>query len=300
MHELAVIAFKGTAAADEALHRLRNLAGAHRIGLDDACVAVRDAGGALHLKQAITGPAADLLPRHFWREVVDHILHHGRTGALERSGSLDHHFVREVAGALDPGTSALFVVAELGSAATLGEAMKGQDARLLQAVLPEGERAALMAALDPPAEHVPTAEDLRAFTAQEERVAEHRHTAEREAKDAARLALVRHLREAPLTDRDVRALVVRFKEAARLGETRTVAYRFPSDVCTDGGRAINSLDPDWPNSLQGQPRALYDYWNATLRAKGYRLSAEILNFPGGMPGDVGFIFDWSAPGADGR
>ena len=41
------------------------------------------------------------------------------------------------------------------------------------------------------------------------------------------------------------------KGAAERGEREVLAMRFPSSYCTDGGRAINSFEPDWPQTLTG-------------------------------------------------
>ena len=41
------------------------------------------------------------------------------------------------------------------------------------------------------------------------------------------------------------------KGAAERGEREVLALRFPSSYCIDGGRAINSFEPDWPGTLTG-------------------------------------------------
>ena len=80
--------------------------------------------------------------------------------------------------------------------------------------------------------------------------------------------------------------------AAENGRTEALVYSFPSDLCSDGGRAINNALPGWPDTLQGKARELYERYLAIARPKGYRLKAMIINFPGGIPGDVGFYLDW--------
>ncbi|HSA82287.1 MAG TPA: hypothetical protein VLE23_15835 [Geminicoccaceae bacterium] len=77
-----------------------------------------------------------------------------------------------------------------------------------------------------------------------------------------------------------------------------MVFRFPSDICTDGGRAINNGLAEWPQTLTGQARELYRYWHETLRPAGYRLRARILDYPGGVPGDAGFTLSWDACAAD--
>jgi len=80
--------------------------------------------------------------------------------------------------------------------------------------------------------------------------------------------------------------------AAERGETHLQVFTFPSELCTDGGRAINNGDPNWPETLIGYAKRAYEFYKAELQPQGYRLRAEILNFPGGVPGDVGVTLAW--------
>ena len=50
----------------------------------------------------------------------------------------------------------------------------------------------------------------------------------------------------------------------------------------------------WPETLQGKAKELYDRYTEVARPQGYRLKAMIINFPGGLPGDVGFFLSWAA------
>lgn len=93
-------------------------------------------------------------------------------------------------------------------------------------------------------------------------------------------------------ERDViRRLVMK---AAADGKTEALIYSFPSDFCTDGGRAINSHNSDWPTTLQGKAQELYELFNTVARPQGYSLTAAVINFPEGMPGDIGFFLNWEA------
>ncbi|MCW2241227.1 hypothetical protein [Azospirillum canadense] len=82
------------------------------------------------------------------------------------------------------------------------------------------------------------------------------------------------------------------RAAAERGVNEIQITRFPSSYCTDGGRAINNFEPDWPNSLTGFAREVYEIFDKTLRAKGYKLRAQVLDYPGGMPGDIGLFLRW--------
>jgi len=80
--------------------------------------------------------------------------------------------------------------------------------------------------------------------------------------------------------------------AAERGEREVLALRFSSEYCTDGGRAINSFEPDWPQSLTGFAKRAYEFWQKELEPQGYKLRAQIMDFPGGVPGDVGLFLRW--------
>jgi hypothetical protein len=50
---------------------------------------------------------------------------------------------------------------------------------------------------------------------------------------------------------------------------------------------------NWPDTLKGKARELFDRFQANAKPKGFKLKAMIVNFPGGMPGDVGFFINWA-------
>ena len=72
-----------------------------------------------------------------------------------------------------------------------------------------------------------------------------------------------------------------------------LVYSFPSDLCTDSGRAINNRLAHWPETLQGKAKELYERYLTVAKPQGFKLKATIINFPGGMPGDVGFFLNWA-------
>jgi hypothetical protein len=80
--------------------------------------------------------------------------------------------------------------------------------------------------------------------------------------------------------------------AAERGENHLSVFTFPSELCTDGGRAINNGAPDWPKTLVGYAQRAYEFYVKELQPQGYKLRAEILDFPGGMPGEVGITLSW--------
>ena len=56
----------------------------------------------------------------------------------------------------------------------------------------------------------------------------------------------------------------------------------------------------WPNligraTLRGEAAEIYLRWERDLKPHGFRLAARVLDFPGGMPGDIGLFL---IPGAN--
>ena len=84
------------------------------------------------------------------------------------------------------------------------------------------------------------------------------------------------------------------RRAAQSGEHQLLALKFPASYCNDQGRRINNLEPDWPSSLEGFAKKAYDYSMAELRPLGFKLNAQILDYPGGMPGDIGLYLRWDS------
>ena len=80
--------------------------------------------------------------------------------------------------------------------------------------------------------------------------------------------------------------------AAKQGKNQLQVLTFPASFCNDGGRRINSFDPDWPSSLEGFAKKGYEFYEKELRPLGFKIGAEIISFPGGMPGDVGMFLKW--------
>jgi hypothetical protein len=79
-----------------------------------------------------------------------------------------------------------------------------------------------------------------------------------------------------------------------MGDKQALVLRFPSDWLPDQGRAITNHDKDWYEKLDGFPKRAYDFFKRELEPRGFQIRAEILNWPGGMPGEVGFFLQWKA------
>jgi hypothetical protein len=79
---------------------------------------------------------------------------------------------------------------------------------------------------------------------------------------------------------------------AKRGVREVLVLSFPASYCNDGGRSINNIEPDWPKTLEGFGKTAFDYFEKELRPVGFKLRAEIISFPGGVPGDVGLYLRW--------
>jgi hypothetical protein len=124
--------------------------------------------------------------------------------------------------------------------------------------------------------------------------------AEKEARKAAEAeaekdALLAHFRNpSGVSDEQaVRRAMAIIERAIGNGQTEVQVYRFPNALCTDGGRAINQQEAGWQGTLTGVPKEVYALWERQFRPRGYKLKAEIVDFPGGVPGDVAFTLGWA-------
>ena len=92
-------------------------------------------------------------------------------------------------------------------------------------------------------------------------------------------------------ERMARAAAI-IKRAANNGLTEVEIGRFPNQICTDRGRAINQREPGWEKTLTGLPKELHQFWQKHLAPLGYKIHVRIVDWPNGMPGDVGIALSW--------
>jgi hypothetical protein len=140
---------------------------------------------------------------------------------------------------------------------------------------------------------IATAEELRMRVLEREMEKIARQRAARIAEQERHAAFAQEFLHGHITDREREMIRRMVRSAVEDGKLEALVYSFPSSLCTDNGRAINNADPDWPRTLQGKARELYEIYEARGRLAGYRLRAMIVSFPGGMPGDVGFFLNWA-------
>jgi hypothetical protein len=143
-----------------------------------------------------------------------------------------------------------------------------------------------------------SADDLKVYMADIEMAKASKMLGAMDKAEEARQKLIKTLAEevevnAELIARIKHNLAVKTRAAAERGEREVMVMRFPSALCNDKGRALNNSEADWPTTLTGRPRQAYEFWKEHLKPANYRLRAMIIDWPGGLPGDVAFFLAWS-------
>ena len=145
-----------------------------------------------------------------------------------------------------------------------------------------------------PDELLPSAGDFMkklALAEAEKASTQARQLAEAEAEKQA--LLDRFKNPSGLSDEEaIQRAVKLIERAVSNGRTEMQVHRFPNQLCTDKGRAINQQEPGWENTLTGVPKEIYQLWAKYFRPLGYKLKVEIIDFPGGMPGDIAMTLKW--------
>jgi hypothetical protein len=115
-----------------------------------------------------------------------------------------------------------------------------------------------------------------------------------EAEAEKKLLLEKITKPSGVSDEEaMQRVAVIIQRALSNGQTEVQVYRFPNQLCTDHGRAINQQEPGWEKTLTGLPKEMYEFWDRQLRPLGYKLRFQIVDWPDGMPGDVGITLKWA-------
>jgi hypothetical protein len=114
------------------------------------------------------------------------------------------------------------------------------------------------------------------------------------AVDAEKKALLDKL-QAPSgvsDDERLKRAAAIINRAVNNGLTEVEVGRFPNTLLTDRGRAINQQEKGWEETLTGLPKELFEFWKKHMQSRGYRIKFQIVDWPGGMPGDIGISLSW--------
>ena len=123
-----------------------------------------------------------------------------------------------------------------------------------------------------------------------------RHKAEADAPEAQHnaelAAFSERVRTYQITDEDRERAIKRIRRAFEAGEREVMLVKFPSLLCEDGARRINNSLEGWQETLPGVYRKIYDWWEHEMASGGFTFAARVIDFPGGVPGDVGLFIGW--------
>ena len=159
MANLVVIGFDDEFKADEVRTALWKMQKEYLIDLEDAVVAVKKSNGKVKLHQAINLTAAGAAGGGFWGALIgmlflSPLLGAGigaaagaASGALTDVG-INNAFMKDLAGSLQNGSSALFVLVRKSTPDKVLEELKGFGGTVLQTSLSHEDEAKLQAVLD--------------------------------------------------------------------------------------------------------------------------------------------------------
>ena len=142
---------------------------------------------------------------------------------------------------------------------------------------------------------VPFANEVRQQIALAEAEEAKKQAQAQAAAEAEKKALIEQLSKAPGTSDEeaIRRGLEIIHRAIKNRLTEVEIIRFPNELCTDKGRAINQQEPGWENTLTGTPKEIYQFWDKYFRSRGYKLRVQIVDFPSGLPGDIAMTVNWS-------
>ena len=116
--------------------------------------------------------------------------------------------------------------------------------------------------------------------------------AAREAHQAELKAFAEKLMTYEITEEDKQRALTKIRRAFENGEKEAMLIRFPSDLCEDQGRRINNRLEGWQETLPGVLKHVHEWWEKELAPGGFTFGARVLDYPGGMPGDIGLFIGW--------
>jgi hypothetical protein len=141
---------------------------------------------------------------------------------------------------------------------------------------------------------IPNAKKIQQEAALKEAEKAQEYAARAAAAEAEKRALIERLSQpsGKSEEEKIQLASTIIQRAVRNGLTEVMVYRFPNTLCTDRGRAINQMEAGWEKTLSGIPKEIFQLWTDYLKPRGYRIQYQILEFPGGVPGDIGITIAW--------
>lgn len=158
MSHLIVVGYDDVHTAEEVRLKLLKLQHEYLIDLEDAVIAVKKPDGKIKLNQAVNLTAMGAAQGSFWGLLIGAIFLSPFLGAAigASSGALsgalsdvgiNDNFMKEIAAALKPGSSALFVLVKSATPDKVAEHLKGTGGTLLRTSLTHEQDEKLAAVL---------------------------------------------------------------------------------------------------------------------------------------------------------
>jgi hypothetical protein len=143
-------------------------------------------------------------------------------------------------------------------------------------------------------ELLPNAKEILKQSALKEAEKAEQHAKQLAAADAEKRALIEEItKPSGLSEEEkIKRASLVIQRAVKNGLNEVQVYRFPNILCTDRGRAINQMEEGWEKTLTGIPKEMYQLWKDYLQPRGYKIAYQIIDFPGGVPGDIGITLSW--------
>jgi len=143
-------------------------------------------------------------------------------------------------------------------------------------------------------ELIPNALQIRKEAALEEAKKAEEYVRLAAAAEAEKRALIERLSKpsGKTEEEKIKLASTIIQRAVRNGLTEVQVYRFPNTLCTDKGRAINQMEAGWEKTLTGIPKEIFELWTEYLKPRGYRIGYQVIDFPDGVPGDIGVTISW--------
>ena len=159
MSDLVGVGYDDKHQADEGRLRLLKMQKEYLLDLADAVVAVRTADGKVELHQVVNLTAAGAVRGGMWGALIGLLFMSpllgfavgaagGAVGGALSDIGINDAFVKELAGTLKPGSSALFVLFRKLTSDKVLEELKGTGGKVLKTSLSHEDEARLQAALD--------------------------------------------------------------------------------------------------------------------------------------------------------
>lgn len=159
MSELIVIGYDKEFEAEEARLKFIKMQRDYLVDLEDAVVAIKQPDGKIKLNQYYDLTTAGAIGGGFWGALVGLIFMNPLLGAAVGAGAgaisgalsdvgINDQFMKDLAGTLRPGSSALFVLVRKTTPDKVLEELRGSGGKIIQTSLSHEDEAKLQAALN--------------------------------------------------------------------------------------------------------------------------------------------------------